>query len=68
MPAVLRPNELSIWFSKAEVWPIIVCIGGALGWTSYMSGRYVTASPNMTSITCVARCAGRPPRAHAPAR
>ena len=59
MPAVLRPNELSIWFSKAEVWPIIVCIGGALGWTSYMSSRYVMASPNMTSITCVARAAPR---------
>ena len=48
---IVRPNEVKIWFAKAEVWPIIFCIGGASVWLSYMGGRYLTSSPNTTSLS-----------------
>lgn len=29
----------SIWWTKTETWPVIACIGAAVGWTCYMSTR-----------------------------
>jgi len=37
-----------VWWSKSEVYPIIGCMGVALGWCAFMSGRHLFTSPDVS--------------------
>mmetsp|Transcript_5013 Transcript_5013/g.6686 ORF Transcript_5013/g.6686 Transcript_5013/m.6686 type:complete len:100 (+) Transcript_5013:22-321(+) len=36
-----------LWFTHAETWPVIACIGVAVGWCGFVSTTYLTKSPDV---------------------
>jgi hypothetical protein len=51
---VAQGNAKKVWLGSSETYPVLACIGLAVGWCGFMCGNFLTRSPDVQYVHALA--------------